>query len=68
MAKTREITLTRNYLYKYILNIWVANRNIPDPETGENSVVTILNGGGSRAGKTYCISEAIHTIMTHYGD
>ena len=68
MAKTREITLTRNYLYKYILNIWVANRNIPDPETGENSVVTILNGGGSRAGKTYSIAEVIHTIMTHYGD
>lgn len=68
MAKTREITLTRNYLYKYILNVWVANRNIPDPETGENSVVTILNGGGSRAGKTYSIADVIHTIMTHYGD
>lgn len=69
MAKqTRTITLTRNYLYKWILQTWVINRAIPDPIDKERVTVTILCGGGSRAGKTYSIANVIYTIMRSFAD
>lgn len=66
--KVRNITITRNYLYKRILDLWIQNRAKLDPETGERRVVAVMNGGGSRAGKTYVITNLIYTIMTHFAD
>jgi phage terminase large subunit len=51
-----------------MLKLWVLNRAKTDPETGDKSVVSILNGGGSRAGKTFDIVHLLVTIMRAYAD
>ena len=66
--KVRTITLTRNYLYKWILQTWVLNRAIPDPIEKDRVTCTFLCGGGSRAGKTYTIANVIYTIMRSFAD
>ena len=61
-------TFTKNYLYKHILKLWVLNRAKTDPDTGDRATVAILNGGGSRAGKTFDIVHVLLTIMRGYAD
>lgn len=61
-------TFTKNYLYKHILNLWILNRAKRDPKTGDKAVVAILNGGGSRAGKTFDIVHVLLTIMRNFAD
>lgn len=40
--------MTKNYLYEYILTLYLANKNRPDPITGDPTKPVILMGGGSR--------------------
>lgn len=57
---------TKNYLYVWMLNTFLANRKRVDDETGRFATVKMLNGGGSRAGKTYDIIHLIVFILSEY--
>lgn len=59
---------TKNYLYEHILLLFVHNRAKRDPITGNRATVSILNGGGSRAGKTFDIAHVLLTFIENYSD
>lgn len=62
------VKITKNYLYNYIMTLYLANKNRPDPQTGDPTKPVILMGGGSRAGKTVAVAQVILTFMENYAD
>lgn len=49
------IKITKNYLYNYIMTLYLANKNRPDPQTCDPTKPVILMGGGSRCFEKYTL-------------
>jgi len=62
------VKMTKNYLHEYIFTLYLANRNRPDPNTGDQTKPVILIGGGSRSGKTVSVAQVSLRFMEYYAD